>query len=78
MAKYTAEQFDEWIADYEARRTRAQERIYDIEKDGIRHYEVVRNEPMRDVTDELLKDLKDEVKMWERLIDQYKKWKAAP
>jgi hypothetical protein len=78
MAKYTAEQFDEWIADYEARRTRAQERVYDIEKDGIRHYEVVRNEPMRDVTDELLKDLKDEVKMWERLIDQYKKWKAAP
>ena len=78
MAKYTAEQFDEWIADYEARRTRAKERIYDIEKDGIRHYEVVRNEPMRDVTDELLKDLKDEVKMWERLIDQYKKWKAAP
>ena len=78
MAKYTAEQFDEWIADYEARRTRAQERIYDIEKDGIRHYQVVRNEPMRDVTDELLKDLKDEVKMWERLIDQYKKWKAAP
>ena len=78
MAKYTAEQFDEWVADYEARRTRAKERIYDIEKDGIRHYEVVRNEPMRDVTDELLKDLKDEVKMWERLIDQYKKWKAAP
>ena len=78
MAKYSAEQFDEWIADYEAQRARVQERIDHMEKDGIRHFEGVGNKPLRDITDELLKDWKDEVKMWDGLISHYKKWKSEP
>lgn len=78
MAKFSAEQIDEWIAEYAARRALVQERIDDIEKDGWRHYEGVGNEPMTDITDEWLQDMKAEVAMWTRHIQRYEEMKAEP
>ena len=78
MAKFTDEQINEWIAGYEARRTRVLKTVEDLEKGGTRHYVGVGNEPLQDITDEWLQELKDEAAMWARLIAQYEKMKSEP
>jgi hypothetical protein len=74
---YTDTQIDEWIAEYVARRARAQTKVDGIEKEGWRFEEGAGPGKMQDVTEELLKDWKDEVSVWDRLIAEYESWKSS-
>jgi hypothetical protein len=69
------EELDVWIGRYEADRARAQEKVDWIEKRGHRFQEACGNEPWHDVTDELLRDWKTQVALFDSSVEHYRKLK---